>query len=94
MVQFFPILRPNWNYNQFNSIQYLHKTGPDPLLEGCLVGQPTLTYQETDDTLINIYNRVVHSSHFWAIFGSFLASFLDHFRVFGRRMIRMIRKMK
>jgi len=39
--------------------------------------------------------RVVHSSHFWAIFGTFtfLASFLDHFWVFGRRMIRMDRKM-
>ena len=37
--------------------------------------------------------RVVHSSHFWAIVGSFSASFLDHFRVFGRRMIRMDRKM-
>jgi hypothetical protein len=29
-----------------------------------------------------------------AIFGSFPASFLDHFQVFGRRMIRMDRKMK
>jgi hypothetical protein len=35
------------------------------------------------------YIRVVHSSHFWAIFGSFLASFLDHFWLFGRRMIKM-----
>ena len=38
--------------------------------------------------------RVVHSSHFWAIFGSFLASFLDHFWLFGRRMIKMDQKMK
>jgi hypothetical protein len=37
--------------------------------------------------------RVVHGWHFWTIFGSFSASFLDHFRVFGRRMIRMDRKM-
>ena len=37
--------------------------------------------------------RVVHSSHFWAIFGSFLASFLDHLQVFSRRMIRMDWKM-
>ena len=42
---------------------------------------------------IPIYIRVVHSSHFWAIFGSFSASFSDHW-LFGRRMIRMIRKMK
>jgi hypothetical protein len=28
-----------------------------------------------------------------AIFGSFLASFLDHFWLFGRRMIKMNQKM-
>jgi len=33
---------------------------------------------------------IVHSSNFWAI----LASFLDHFWVFGRKMIRIIPKMK
>ena len=39
-------------------------------------------------------NRVVHGKHFGAIFGSFSASFLAHFHVFGRRMIWMIWKMK
>ena len=28
------------------------------------------------------YNRVVHGKHFWAIFGSFLASFSVHFQPF------------
>ena len=30
------------------------------------------------------YNRVVHGSHSWAIFGSFSNSFLAHFHLFGR----------
>ena len=30
-------------------------------------------------------NRVVHSSHFWAIFGSFSLSFLDHFHCLAEK---------
>ena len=34
------------------------------------------------------HNRVVHSSHFWAIFGSFLASFLDHFQGLAEKWLQ------
>ena len=39
------------------------------------------------------YIRVVHSSHFQAIFDSFSISFLTHFQWFGSKLTKMMTKM-
>ena len=43
---------------------------------------------------VNNPNRVVHSSHSWAIFGSFSNSFSGHFCVFGRETNKREQKME
>ena len=37
---------------------------------------------------ITYLNRVVHSSHFWVIFDSFLASFSDHFYCLAEKRLK------
>jgi hypothetical protein len=55
------------------------------LYESMIIDVDTFKYKDI---------RVVHSSHFRAIFGSFLASFLAHFRSFGSKQTIMMSKMK
>ena len=86
------IFHANCRHQEIVKIHIRHYEPPKCIVDGRLRYELVTILQANSQCKKLIDIRVVHGSHFWAIFGSFSNSFLAHFHVFGGETNKGIRK--